>query len=303
MAANDTIVSQLDQTLKNDSTAMAVIESLGKAKDTPVSEWLPKLVNDYLIPLGVKILVVLVVYFLGRWIIKLLKKGTERLLDRRNADPSLRSFLLSLLTAMLNFILIIAIISVLGINTSSLVALLASAGLAVGMALGGTLQNFAGGVIIMLFKPFRVGDFIEAQGQMGFVKEIRIFSTNVLTLDNKLITIPNSDLSTHILTNYSKEDTRRVDWTFSIAYGDDYDKAKAVLLRLCGDDTRILKDPAVFVELLELNQSSVDITVRAWVETNDYWDVFFSMNEKVYKTFPQEGLNLPFPQMDVHVRN
>ena len=186
-------------------------------------------------------------------------------------------------------------------NTTSLAALLASAGLAVGMALSGTLQNFAGGVIIILFRPFKVGDFISAQGQEGVVKEIQIFNTIVLTMDNKVIHIPNGILSTGVMTIFTKEETRRVDWTYSISYGDDYDKAKAVLLRLSNEDSRILKKPDPFVEIVDLNTSSVDIRMRVWVKSTDYWPVFFSMNEKVYKTLPKEGLHFPFPQVDVHL--
>ena len=195
-----------------------------------------------------------------------------------------------------------AIVGILGINTSSLVALLASAGLAVGMSLGGTLQNFAGGVLIIMFRPFKVGDFISAQGMEGKVNEIQIFNTHLLTMDNKEVILPNGALATGVMTNYSKQKTRRVDWTFSIAYGDDYDKAKAVLSRLCAEDSLILKDPEPFIQIGKLNDSSVDITVRAWTNSADYWAVFFGMNEKVYKTFAQEGLNIPFPQVDVHVK-
>ena len=226
-----------------------------------------------------------------------------KILDRRKADPSLSTFLMSLVSVLLTFFLIMAIVGILGINTSSLVALLASAGLAVGMALSGTLQNFAGGVMIMLFKPFKVGDFISAQGYDGKVSEIQIFNTHLLTVDNKEVILPNGILSTGTMTVFSKQDTRRVDWTFSIAYGDDYDKAKAVLKRLCNQDERILAEPAVMIELMKLNTSSVDLTVRAWVNTPDYWAVYFTMNEKVYKAFAEEGLNIPFPQMDVHVKS
>lgn len=300
--ANDSITSQVAATIQNDSTIVEMAETIEKVKDTPVSEWLPKLVDNYLVPLGLKLLVAFLILIVGRWLVKLLKNGLNRIMERRNTDASLRSFLGSLISVLLNFILIIIIISVLGINTSSLVALLASAGLAVGMALSGTLQNFAGGVIIMLFRPFKVGDYISAQGQEGVVKEIQIFNTIIQTLDNKVVTIPNGILSTGIMTNFAKEETRRVDWSFSISYGDDYDKAKTVLKRLCDEDERILKQPEVFVEIGKLNESSVDITMRAWVKTADYWGVFFSMNEKVYKTFPTEGLHLPFPQMDVHVK-
>ena len=300
--ANDTIISQLGETIQNDSTIMTMAETIEKVKDTPISEWLPRLVNNYLVPLGIKLVAAILIFIVGRWLVKVIKNSVNRVMERRNTEATLRSFLGSLISVLLNFILIIIIISVLGINTSSLVALLASAGLAVGMALSGTLQNFAGGVIIMIFRPFKVGDYISTQGQEGTVKEIQIFNTIIKTLDNKIITIPNGILSTGIMTNFAKEETRRVDWTFSISYGDDYDKAKSVLKSLCNADARILKTPEVFIELAKLNESSVDITVRAWVKSADYWGVFFSMNEKVYKTLPAEGLHMPFPQMDVHVK-
>ena len=270
-------------------------------RETPVNVWLPQLVKDYLVPLGIKILVSIVILVIGRWVIKLVKNRMANGLMRKHADPTLHSFLSNLISVILNFILIIIIISILGVNTSSLVALLASAGLAIGMALSGTLQNFAGGVIIILFRPFKVGDFISAQGQEGLVKEIQIFNTIILTTDNKVIHIPNGILSTGVMTIFTKEDTRRVDWTFSISYGDDYDKAKSVLLRLCQEDQRILKDPLPFVEIANLNTSSVDLRVRVWVKSTDYWPVFFAMNEKVYKTLPEEGLHFPFPQVDVHM--
>jgi len=225
-----------------------------------------------------------------------------RMMLRRNADPSLHTFVTSLISVLLTFFLIMSIVGILGINTSSLVALLASAGLAIGMALSGTLQNFAGGVMIMLFRPFKVGDFIAAQGYEGRVNGIQIFNTTILTPDNKTVILPNGALSTGPVTNYNKETDRRVDWVFSISYGDDYDKAKAVLQRLCDADPRILKEPQVIIELLKMSDSSVDITVRARVKPEDYWAVFFRMNELVYKTFPQEGLSFPFPQMDVHMK-
>ncbi|MBR4147806.1 MAG: mechanosensitive ion channel [Bacteroidales bacterium] len=276
-------------------------ETVQMLRDTPVSVWLPQLVKDYLVPLGIKIVVSILVLIIGRWIIKMIKNRLANGLLKKRADPTLHSFFSNLISVVLNFVLIVFIISILGINTSSLVALLASAGLAVGMALSGTLQNFAGGVIIILFRPFKVGDFISAQGQEGVVKEIQIFNTIVLTMDNKVIHIPNGILSTGVMTIFTKEETRRVDWTYSISYGDDYDKAKAVLLRLSNEDSRILKKPDPFVEIVDLNTSSVDIRMRVWVKSTDYWPVFFSMNEKVYKTLPKEGLHFPFPQVDVHL--
>ena len=298
---NDTITEQVTETISNDSTVQAMAETVQMLRETPVNVWLPQLVKDYLVPLGIKILVSIFILIIGRWVIKLVKNRMANGLVRKHADPTLHSFLSNLISVVLNFILIIIIISILGVNTSSLVALLASAGLAIGMALSGTLQNFAGGVIIILFRPFKVGDFISAQGQEGVVKEIQIFNTIILTTDNKVIHIPNGILSTGVMTIFTKEDTRRVDWTFSISYGDDYDKAKTVLLRLCQEDQRILQDPLPFVEIVNLNTSSVDLRVRVWVKSADYWPVFFSMNEKVYKTLPEEGLHFPFPQMDVHI--
>ena len=300
---DDSIATQVSETLQDTTALSQMKEGVRYFTTTPVSEWLPEIVHDYVIPLGLKILAAAIVFLLGRWIIKLIKKWMSNGLMSRHGDATLHGFLSNLVSVVLYFILIISIVSILGINTSSLVALLASAGLAIGMALSGTLQNFAGGVMIILFKPFKVGDFISAQGFEGKVNEIQIFNTHVLTVDNKEVILPNGALATGVLTNFSKQGTRRVDWTFSIAYGDDYDKAKNVLLRLCFEDSRIQKSPEPFVELIKLNDSSVDITVRAWVNAADYWGVFFSMNEKVYKTFAQEGLNIPFPQMDVHVKN
>ena len=300
---NDTIAAQVSETIQDTSALSTVTESIHKLTTTPVSEWLPDLVKTYVVPLGLKILAAIVVLILGRWIIKLIKRWMAKGLMSRHADATLHSFLSNLVAVVLNFFLIMAIVGILGINTSSLVALLASAGLAVGMSLGGTLQNFAGGVLIIMFRPFKVGDFISAQGMEGKVSEIQIFNTHLLTTDNKEVILPNGALATGVMTVYSKQDTRRVDWVFSIAYGDDYDKAKTVLRRLLEEDQRVLKSPEAFIELIKLNNSSVDITVRAWVKLADYWPVFFSMNEKVYKTFAQEGLNIPFPQMDVHVKN
>lgn len=299
---NDSIVNEVSETIQDTSAIHNITEGVQRLATTPVSEWLPEMVKTYVIPLGLKIVAAIIVLFLGRWIIRLIKRALTKVMTRRNTEPSLCSFLMSLVSVLLTFFLILAIVGILGINTSSLVALLASAGLAIGMALSGTLQNFAGGVMIMLFKPFKVGDFIAAQGYEGFVNEIQIFNTHVLTTDNKEVILPNGILSTGVMTNFSKQGTRRVDWTFSFAYGDDFDKAKALLRRLCDEDPRIQKSPEPFIELVKLNSSSVDFTVRAWVEASDYWGVYFSMNEKVYKAFSQEGLTIPFPQMDVHVK-
>ena len=296
---NDSIVTEVSETIQDTSSLSQMTEGIKQLATTPVSEWLPDLVKTYVVPLGLKILAAIIVLILGRWIIKLIKKWMANGLMSRHGDATLHSFLSNLVSVVLYFILIIAIVGILGINTSSLVALLASAGLAV----GSTLQNFAGGVLIIMFRPFKVGDFIAAQGVEGKVNEIQIFNTHLLTTDNKEVILPNGALATGVMTVFSKQDTRRVDWVFSIAYGDDFDKAKTVLRALCDEDQRILKSPEPFIRLGKLNESSVDITVRAWVNSADYWAVFFDMNEKVYKTFAKAGLNFPFPQMDVHMKS
>jgi len=210
---------------------------------------------------------------------------------------------LSLSSMLLKVMLVITALGMLGIEMTSFIAILGAAGLAVGMALSGTLQNFAGGVMILIFKPFKVGDVIDAQGHIGSVSEIQIFNTILKTPDNKTIIIPNGGLSTSSMVNFSTEETRRVDWTVGIGYGDDVEKAKEVLQKLCDEDDRIMKDPAVFIALSELGDSSVNFTVRAWVKASDYWGVYFLMNENIYKTFDKEGLNIPYPQMDIHLHN
>ena len=275
-------------------------ELLTSPSNVSLDVFLTKMI-DLGISVGSKILLAIVVFLVGRWIVRRLNKLLAKILEKRHVEASLSTFVKSLVNITLTLLLIIVVIGVLGIETSSFIALFASAGVAIGMALSGTLQNFAGGVMILLFKPFKVGDTIEAQGQTGTVREIQIFNTILATPDNIIIIIPNGGLSTGLMKNYSKEATRRVDWEFGIAYGDDYTKAKAVIARLLDADGRVLKDPAYFIALTSLGESSVNIVVRAWVNAGDYWGVYFDMNEKVYKTFAEENLNIPFPQLDVHL--
>ena len=275
-------------------------ELLTSPSNVSLDVFLTKMI-DLGISVGSKILLAIVVFLVGRWIVRRLNKLLAKILEKRHVEASLSTFVKSLVNITLTLWLIIVVIGVLGIETSSFIALFASAGVAIGMALSGTLQNFAGGVMILLFKPFKVGDTIEAQGQSGTVREIQIFNTILATPDNKIIIIPNGGLSTGLMKNYSREATRRVDWEFGIAYGDDYTKAKAVIARLLDADGRVLKDPAYFIALTSLGESSVNIVVRAWVNAGDYWGVYFDMNEKVYKTFAEENLNIPFPQLDVHL--
>jgi small conductance mechanosensitive channel len=250
---------------------------------------------------GLRLIGAVIVLLIGLWIVKLLTNQLMKLMSKKQMDDSLKGFLGSMLNILLKTLVFISVLGMLGVQMTSFIAILGAAGLAVGMALSGTLQNFAGGVMILIFKPFKVGDFVEAQGYMGVVKEIQIFVTIITTVDNKTIIIPNGGLATGSLINYSIQPTRRVDWTVGIAYGDDYDKAKEVVLSLIKEDKRILSDPEPFVGLGELADSSVNLVVRAWVNAVDYWDVYFDFNEKVYKTFANKGLNIPFPQMDVHL--
>ena len=240
---------------------------------------------------------------IGLWITKKIVGGVAKIMDSKNVDNSLQPFFRSMLNISLKALLVISVLSMLGVEMTSFVAILGAAGLAVGLALSGTLQNFAGGVMILIFKPFEVGHVITAQGHTGSVFEIQIFNTILKTPDNKHIIIPNGGLATGSMVNFSKEATRRVDWTFGIGYGDDIDKAKEVLSTLIQADSRIKQDPEPFIAVSELGDSSVDFAVRVWVDAADYGGVYFAMNESVYKTFNKEGLSIPYPQMDVHVQN
>ncbi len=250
---------------------------------------------------GPKLVGALVVLIIGSWIIKAINNALIKLMNKSKIDNTLQPFLKSLSATILKLLLVISVLGMLGVEMTSFIAILGAAGLAIGMALSGTLQNFAGGVMILIFKPFKQGDVIEAQGFIGSVKEIQIFNTLLKTGDNKIIIIPNGGLSTSAMTNFSTESTRRVDWTIGIGYGDDVDKARQHIKNLCDADSRILKDPEVFIAVSELADSSVNFTVRAWVNAADYWGVYFDMNETIYKTFDQQGLNIPYPQMDVHL--
>lgn len=251
---------------------------------------------------GPKVLGAIAVWIIGSWIIKAIVGVLGKTMVKTKTDTSLQPFLKGLAGGLLKAMLVISVLGMLGVEMTSFIAILGAAGLAVGMALSGTLQNFAGGVMILIFKPFKIGDVIDAQGFIGSVKEIQIFNTILKTPDNKTIILPNAGLSSGSMTNFSTEATRRVDWTIGVGYGDDLDQAKAVIKRLCDEDTRILKDPEVFIAVAELADSSVNFTVRAWVNAADFWGVYFAMNENIYKTFPKEGLNIPYPQMDIHIQ-
>ncbi|MEY8245081.1 mechanosensitive ion channel domain-containing protein [Heminiphilus faecis] len=356
-----------DNTAVSDSIAAAKTGGLKALESMSLDDLMSRMVNG-LVEFAIHLAIAILVFYVGKFIITKIYKVVDAIFLRRNLDRSLATFILSLIRILLYFILIITVIGILGINTSSFLAIFASAGVAIGLALSGTLQNFAGGVLILLLKPYKIGDYIEAQGYAGSVKEIQIFSTIINTPDNKQIIIPNGPLSTSSINNYSKEDYRRVDWTVSVAYGDDVDVAigaikdillsdKRVVVKYIEDDRKKAKaatapkDEAVavdvspeamrkipwwrrmfmnrkravtlgqkieahhaeilakmpkvnrepFVRLGNLNSSSIDLTVRAWTRAENYWDVFYTMNERFYRELPAHGLHFPFPQLDVHM--
>lgn len=252
---------------------------------------------------GFNLAVSIAVLIIGLIIAKRLSKMFAKILKKRDFEPSLQGFLVSLVSILLRILVVLTALTQLGVEMTSFVALIGAAGLAIGMAFSGTLGNFAGGVMILIFRPYKVGDLILAQGEQGIVQQIQIFHTILLTLDNKTVIIPNGALANGNITNFTHQEIRRVDFTVGIAYGDDYDRAKTTLQRFIDEDKRILKDENNFIGLGSLGDSSVNITVRAWCKTEDYWDVFFLMNERIYKEFGQNGLTIPFPQMDVHLHN
>lgn len=250
---------------------------------------------------GLKILLAVLTLVIGLWIIGIILRAVRKNMTKRDVDATLRQFLGSILSMILKVLLIITVISMLGVEMTSFVAILAAAGFAIGMALSGTLQNFAGGVMLIIFKPFKAGDFIDAQGYTGTVKEIQIFNTILKTPDNKTIIIPNGGLATGAMTNFSTEPNRRVDFTFGIGYEDDIDKAKSIISGLIEADTRIYKDPEPFIAVSELADSSVNLVVRVWAGAGDYWGIFFDLTEKVKKNFDKEKISIPYPQTDVHI--
>lgn len=267
-----------------------------------------EMVNDFIakalntcIDLGGRILAALLIFIIGKIIINWLNKLFAKTLERRKVDASIQSFLKSIVNITLLVLLFLAVIGKLGIELTSFAALLASAGVAIGMALSGNLSNFAGGVIILVFRPYKVGDYIEAStGASGTVTDIQIFHTVLTTPDNRVVFAPNGAMSGAVVTNYSRKDIRRVDFSFGVEYGTDFKQAQAILMEVINKDSRILKDPAPFVEVGALASSSVNITVRVWVNAADYWGVNFDMNKNVYATFNAKGISFPFPQLTVH---
>ena len=253
--------------------------------------------------LGIKIVTALAIFFIGRWIVRLVVKGVRTGLQTAEVDVTLERFVCNLVNMALLVVVIIAAISALGIQTASFIAIFGAAGLAVGLALQGSLSNFASGVLIVLFRPYKVGDWVEAAGVSGSVQAVQILTTILTTGDNKQVIVPNSQIMDSIITNYSAMDTRRVDMVFGVSYEDDLDKVHKTLRELVDADSRILKDPECKIAVSELADSSVNFVVRPWVNSADYWGVKFELTEAIKKRFDQEGISFPYPQQDVHLYN
>lgn len=282
------------QTLLTSAAAAATGAELSK-----VETIIQRLV-DWGINAGERIIGAIIVFVVGRFIISFLNKLINKLLSKRKIDPSIKTFVRSLSNILLTILLIVAVVSKLGVETTSFAALLASAGVAIGMALSGNLQNFAGGLIVLLLRPYKVGDLIESQGFTGTVREIQIFHTILTTADNKVIYIPNGALSSGTVTNYSREATRRIEWIVGVEYGEDFEKVKKTIEDILAADGRILTDPAPTIALHALDASSVNVVTRVWVNAADYWDVYFNINKQIYAVFNREGIGFPFPQLTIH---
>jgi small conductance mechanosensitive channel len=303
MVTTEEAVKSVEKLIVPDSVQKAQLaEVVSKIAHTDYQQLVIDMISQALW-IGLKILLAIAFYIVGKWITNWILRLLNRAFERRNVDASLRNFLRSMIKVVMMILVILAAIQTLGINTTSFLAIFASAGLAVGMALSGTLQNFAGGVILLLLRPYRIGDYITAQGQSGTVKNIGLFSTQLSTPDNRIIYVPNSAISTSIVDNYSQPTTRRVDWNISISYGDDVDVARKAILAMLSADKRVLTEPAEpMVVVAELANSAVILKARAWCANDDYWGLFWDINEKIYKQLPAEGIHFPFPQMDVHIK-
>ena len=278
-----------------------VKESVEQLFSIDYSQLMDKLLEGALV-VGLKIVAALLIYYVGRWFVRRVMKLMDKVYEKKSVEKSLRSFLSGVVKVLLYVVIVLIIIQVLGINTTSLVAMIASAGLAIGMALSGTLQNFAGGVMILLLRPYRIGDYIDAQGEEGTVTKIGLFSTEIITVDNRVIYIPNSTISTSVIDNYSTSEMRRVDWTVNVEYGSDPDKVRKVLVDMLKSDSRVAADPAPVVFLVNLADSSVQFSARAWCKNSDYWGLKFDIQERIYVELPKSGVNFPFPQLDVNIK-
>jgi small conductance mechanosensitive channel len=258
-------------------------------------------VQDLSMVFGLKILTAILIFVVGRWVARVIRGATEKMMTRSKVDPTLVTFVGNLVYIALLTFIILAALAHLGIQTTSFIAVIGAAGLAVGLALQGSLANFAAGILLLIFRPFKVGDFIEGAGVAGIVEEIHIFTMQLRTPDNKTIIIPNAKITGDNITNYTKKENRRVDLVIGVSYGDDIGKVKSVVADVLNGDPRILKDPAPTIAVLELGDSSVNFAVRPWVKTADYWNVYFDTTESIKKRFDAERISIPFPQRDVHL--
>ncbi len=259
------------------------------------------MVSSYLVPWGINIIFALAIFIVGRAVAKVLVQLLEKLLIRTGMDPILVNFIRNIVRSLLLLFIIIAALDQLGVDTTSLIAILGAAGLAVGLALKSSLQNFAAGVMLIIFRPFKTGDFVEAGGTSGVIEHIQIFSTTLRTPDNREVIVPNGNIYGGTITNFSARDTRRIDMVFGIGYGDDIRKARKIIEDIMNADERILKDPAASVALAELADSSVNFYVRPWVKSTDFWSVKCDLNERIKLAFDESNISIPYPQMDIHL--
>lgn len=273
-----------------------------KLSTTPADELLVELINKA-VSFGLKVLAALLIYTIGIWLIRKFRSMLGNIFQRKETDATIASFVQSIAGIAMTIVLVIITIGVLGIDTTSFAALLAGGGMAIGMALNGTVQNFAGGIMILIFKPFKAGDYIESQGYSGTVSEVTITSTKLVTTDNRVIIIPNGLMSNGIINNFSNRTKRRVDLTVDVEYGSSSETVKAVLMKLIEEETRVINEPAApFIALSALKDSSVQFTIRIWVNADDYWGVYFDMTERIYNELPKHGIQFPFPQLDVNIK-
>lgn len=304
------ILPQIDSVAKSDSLnaiQTEIASAMQKIMTTPSNELVKDLI-DSTVRFGLKLLAAFAIYMAGAWIIRKIKRILSRTFERRHTDAAIASFVQSIVSIALTIMLIIVTVGTLGIDTSSIAALLTGGGLAIGMALNGTVQNFAGGLMILVFKPFKAGDFIEVEGHSGTVSEVNITSTKLTTTDNRVIIIPNGILSNDVINNYSSRQMRRLDINVDVEYGASADETKELLHEIIKSDTRILTvatgSPAEpFVALNALKDSSVEFIMKVWVKSDDYWPTKYDMNEKIYTELPAHGIMFPFPQLDVNIKN
>lgn len=302
MNTDITAITPSDTLSKVQAELVAVAE---KISNSSTEELLAELV-DKAVLFGLKVMAAIAIYLIGAWLIRKLKKVIGKIFERKSTDAAIASFVQSIISIALTVVLIIITVGTLGIDTTSIAALLAGGGMAIGLALNGTVQNFAGGIMILVFHPFKSGDYIQAQGFEGIVTEVNIVSTKLTTVDNKCVVIPNGSLSNGTINNFSQNDIRRLSWNVDVEYGSSSDLTKEVMLELMKNDKRILTaadgapaDP--FVALSELSSSSVKFVMRAWVRAEDYWDVNFDMNESIYKELPKKGIMFPYQKLDVTI--